>query len=731
MDLLKVKLKNYLSYKNETFDLRERNGLTLITGTNGSGKSAVISSVPFALFGRCRGVFDKELNNEDYIHKDQDGVIAKKCTVEVDFEHGGKEFKVIRTISQKGSATLKLFCGDAELTSSAGLNKRTGKRESGIVRTEGKIADLIGCDVDLFINSAYFEQQNIGTFARGTLSEKDTIIRNTIGIDRWVDYSNMMSEDLKVVEKELARIKVLLDECGGEYDVEDDIEVIKVSITNIDGEISNCKSQVSDSLKTVEKYQKELTIAEHNIKERRSLLDKQATLERRIEGYKWDIQDNELKEKNLTKNLLEDRYKLEELKKLSKTQNTRLDKLNGCRDREEVELSMNNARSSLDDAKAELVKLDHQISENIKRGKEIKVMTCPLGLECDQLSDDAKANYRDKLLIDYKSLSDKKNECSKVRDDREKLVQSISGEMDSLHELVLLTKDIERCESDIKSCEDLIESNERQQKVTTESLIIIRASLNESKKELEDVNKIIDSSNDSGVYDLKEQVKYAKSIHRDMELNLSGLKDSKYGMVSKLDRLKKMLIKQEDLKISFNKTEKRKQTIKLGLQISKKDIPHQLISNTIPEILNYSKQFIYKLSSGKLDIDFKMDKKLKSTGNAANAFDIFICVEDKWLKYALASGGQRARVDVALHLAYICFITSMNQSKIDSIFLDEVGSELDREGVENFIDLIKELIINFGFKKVLAITQNIEYKKLIEKQILVTLTNNGSVITDL
>ena len=152
-----------------------------------------------------------------------------------------------------------------------------------------------------------------------------------------------------------------------------------------------------------------------------------------------------------------------------------------------------------------------------------------------------------------------------------------------------------------------------------------------------------------------------------------------------------------------------------------------LIGNAIPEIRKYSKEFIYRLSNGRLDIDFKLERDLKNTGTA-NSFDIFVNVDGKWLKYAQTSGGERARADVAIHLAYVCFMSNMSKSRLDTIFLDEVGAALDKTGVERFVEIIKDLKERYGFKKIFNITQNIEMKRMIDNRIVVTKTKDGSKV---
>ena len=87
----KIRWKNFLSTGNNFVEIDlNKSQMTLIIGANGSGKSTMLDAITFALFNRPFRLIKKEqiintINNGDTV-------------VEVEFQIGTKEFKVIRGI---------------------------------------------------------------------------------------------------------------------------------------------------------------------------------------------------------------------------------------------------------------------------------------------------------------------------------------------------------------------------------------------------------------------------------------------------------------------------------------------------------------------------------------------------------------------------------------------------------------------------------------------------------
>lgn len=99
MKPIKLKMSAFGPYADvETVDFSafDGKGLFLITGTTGAGKTTIFDAICFALFGETSG----SSRNGEMLRSN----FAKPLTrtyVELDFEHRGKKYRIIRTTSNE------------------------------------------------------------------------------------------------------------------------------------------------------------------------------------------------------------------------------------------------------------------------------------------------------------------------------------------------------------------------------------------------------------------------------------------------------------------------------------------------------------------------------------------------------------------------------------------------------------------------------------------------------
>src|SRR5262249_5216872 len=89
---LRVMLKGFLCYKDEQEVSFDGSSLWMLSGLNGSGKSAVFDGVTYALFGHHRGGSQQA---QELINKNSDGF-----EVEFDFLQDGQCFRIRRTLKR-------------------------------------------------------------------------------------------------------------------------------------------------------------------------------------------------------------------------------------------------------------------------------------------------------------------------------------------------------------------------------------------------------------------------------------------------------------------------------------------------------------------------------------------------------------------------------------------------------------------------------------------------------
>jgi DNA repair exonuclease SbcCD ATPase subunit len=106
-----VRYKNFLSAGNDFTELQlDRSPTTLIIGENGSGKSTMLDALCFGLFGKpFRKINKPQLANS---------ITKKNCVVEVEFDVGPNEYKIVRGIKP---AIFQVFCNDNMLDQDAAI----------------------------------------------------------------------------------------------------------------------------------------------------------------------------------------------------------------------------------------------------------------------------------------------------------------------------------------------------------------------------------------------------------------------------------------------------------------------------------------------------------------------------------------------------------------------------------------------------------------------------------
>ena len=94
----KIRWKNLLSTGNLFTEINlDSETSTLIIGTNGSGKSTMLDALCFCLFGKpFRNVNKSQLINS---------INGKDTVVEVEFDIGGRSYKVVRGIKPINRST--------------------------------------------------------------------------------------------------------------------------------------------------------------------------------------------------------------------------------------------------------------------------------------------------------------------------------------------------------------------------------------------------------------------------------------------------------------------------------------------------------------------------------------------------------------------------------------------------------------------------------------------------
>src|SRR5262249_23566941 len=148
--------------------------LWMLSGLNGSGKSAIFDAVTFALFGQHRGGGQQHL---ELINKDSKGL-----TVEFEFALDGKLYRARRTQTRdtrggsKGTQQMLRFAG-GDWVAVEDTNLKRG--------FDTWVADNIGLEYETFTSSVLLLQGKAETLLGSKPEERRKVLAQVVDLERY------------------------------------------------------------------------------------------------------------------------------------------------------------------------------------------------------------------------------------------------------------------------------------------------------------------------------------------------------------------------------------------------------------------------------------------------------------------------------------------------------------------------------------------------------------------
>ena len=176
-----IRWKNMLSTGNFFTEIHlNKSPNTLIIGTNGAGKSTILDALCFALFGKP---FRK-------IKKDQllNSINNKECVVELEFDIGDKDYKIIRGIKPN---TFEIYCNGNLVDQDAKCKDYQEHLENLILRLNYKTFTQV-----VVLGSASFTP-----FMQLSPSDRRTIIEDLLDIEIF-SVMNVIAKQKMISNKE-------------------------------------------------------------------------------------------------------------------------------------------------------------------------------------------------------------------------------------------------------------------------------------------------------------------------------------------------------------------------------------------------------------------------------------------------------------------------------------------------------------------------------------------------
>lgn len=204
MKPLKLILSAFGSYGNiEEVDFEKiKQGLFLITGDTGSGKTTIFDGISYALYGETSGQRrDGEMMRSQYASDD------KETYVEFTFDESGKTYRVRRNPSYQRRSRRKNKDGEyAQAKTGAGVELilPDGKVFPGKVKeTDRKIIEIIGMDMNQFSQVSMISQGDFMKLLLASSKERKEIFSRIFPTQIYSQIQKSLSEQEKAMAERL------------------------------------------------------------------------------------------------------------------------------------------------------------------------------------------------------------------------------------------------------------------------------------------------------------------------------------------------------------------------------------------------------------------------------------------------------------------------------------------------------------------------------------------------
>ena len=167
-------MQNFLCYR-EGVPTLDFSGIHVacLCGPNGHGKSALLDSITWCLWGKARGKTQEDLISYG----------ADQCRVELEFMARGTHYRAVRTHA-RGGGRRRQGVSDLQLQvlGSGDPQPITGNH---IRETQAKIDQTVGMDYETFTNSAFLLQGRADEFSNKTPADRKAVLAKILGLESY------------------------------------------------------------------------------------------------------------------------------------------------------------------------------------------------------------------------------------------------------------------------------------------------------------------------------------------------------------------------------------------------------------------------------------------------------------------------------------------------------------------------------------------------------------------
>lgn len=716
-----------------------------VYGSNGSGKTALLSAIAFAFFN-----YSDRNNLDQLINKH----FKKNLMIRIVFEINGQEktiFKFRRHDIYKNNTFY--FDGNIQYSDlDKALNVTNVKKSNDVLEDIKK--DL--GSYKTFFQTVFFSQKDIANFFDKNSNEKFEIFEGLI-------------PELKIFKDFKEKVKeVIKDECENELEK---LEKLYLQLTEIIREKKeNIKAQLDYYNSSKEEKELQLEKAENNLKELKNInienLENSLKILEEKQKRKIVIEQQIKTLKNL---IIQDEDELKELKDLIEDSKNKLEKLNQVdieKIKEETKIfenvlnELNKLENELKSTETtpELKLLANELKNNVMQQKRIDDEIQKNKKEIDKLIKEIEMIEKENIcptckqplkenniLIDYKN---KLKEKETLLNDNENKSKELTNFIDKLNKDVEeLSFNIEKRRNEIKEKinfynEQLKDykpekhNQEFMQKIIfgkqnlkekidfhNKKIVQLNENTEKNKKDLiekENELKQFDDNELNRINDLKKQINDIKIKLKESEIVIKNCENELNNLGKIKEIIKKLKEELEQKKEELNNIEENKKQLYTDLENYKwwKDNIDEIKKIFISNIINIFNQQVNIL------LQYLFNRSISLKLNEDLSYELLF--EGMEIDIESLSGGEQRRVNLAVNFALFLTSKFINKKQFNFLVLDEIlDINLDNFGVSGIIKIIENLIQQNPNFQILIISHKDVYKDIFQNHLYIEKNEKG------
>lgn len=281
MKLTELQLENFQSYDSETIEFTD--GVSIIYGKNGTGKSTLLRGIFAALFQTS---MKREVSGDINIA----GLVNKNSTsgsVQLVFSESDTEYTVSWKIStqsdENGNRTGR--------TNSCVLESTDGTVSlSGVTDVSNFLTDLLGLDAQAFVNSVYVQQEELTKLLTADSDTRKEIFDTLLGLEQVDTYIERMESARREVKSVRKNVQSQKSEVESQLETEPEIEALTRKKSQLNKTVNSIESDITSLREERDDLQKKAAKLEDTDKDIDTLQEQKQSLNTKIKNKKSEIQ---------------------------------------------------------------------------------------------------------------------------------------------------------------------------------------------------------------------------------------------------------------------------------------------------------------------------------------------------------------------------------------------------------------------------------------------------------